>query len=706
MLRLEDNVTAISGVGPAKAKAFLKLGIESVRDLLFHVPRGYEDRSKVRTLAEGKDGAYSVFLLTVASAPHTVRLRSHMTLTKFRAFDESGSVEVVFFNQEYLKTVFFPGDEFRFCGRISRQGRVLTLSSPKYEKYDPLIPLPDIHPVYALTDGLSSNLLRRAISAALKEALPFVEDYLPEDIRLRNGLPTLSLALRALHEPEDLASVSAASKRLAFDELFLFSLGVRLSGEKHLARAVPPLLAPDKHVFFSRFPFTPTNAQVRACDEILADLTSGRLMNRILVGDVGCGKTLCAAFAAYVALYSKKQAAILAPTEILARQHYAELSSLFSALGYRSALLVGSTSAKEKREIYAALADGTIDCVIGTHALLNEKLTFSALGLIVTDEQHRFGVGQRAALREKCPDAHMLVMSATPIPRTLALVLYGDLSISRIDEMPKGRIPVATYVVGEDYRARLYAFMEKQAALGGQVYVVCPAIERKETLEEGAIDYSLFGAEDGRALKNATDVAKDIQSACPSLSVGCLHGKMKSKEKDEVMSAFAGGALNVLVSTTVIEVGVNVPNASLMVVEDADRFGLAQLHQLRGRVGRGKRESFCVLVSDAKGGTAQARLDTMRKTSDGFTVAEEDLKQRGPGDFLASADGGSIRQSGGLSFRFAALCQDDDLLQAASEEAERILSLTEAERAAFTKSNGPLLDEVHRLFRDTAQNIS
>ena len=707
MLRLEDSLTAISGIGPAKAKLFAKLGIHTVRDLLFHVPRGYEDRRHVRTLAEGQDGAYSVFLLTVASAPRVARLRSHMTLTKFRAFDESGSVEIVFFNQEYLKTTFSPGDEFRFCGRLSRQGKAYTLSSPKYEKYDPLIPLPDIHPIYALTEGLSSNLLRRAVSVAIKEALPYVEDYLPEDIRLRHGLPTLASALRALHEPSDPSSVDAASKRLAFDELLLFSLGIRLSGEKHLCRAVKPLATPRYEPFFSLFPYEPTGAQKRVCDEIVSDMTSGKLMNRILVGDVGCGKTLCAAFAAYTALSSKKQAAMLAPTEILARQHYADLSALFASLGYKAALLVGSSSAKEKREIYEGLENGSIHFVIGTHALLNEKITFSALGLIVTDEQHRFGVGQRAVLREKCPNAHMLVMSATPIPRTLALVLYGDLSISRIDEMPKGRRPVATYVVDEDYRARLYAFMEKQAALGGQIYVVCPAIERKEaTLEDGLIAYSLFDEDPPSALKNATDVASDIARCCPSLSVGCLHGKMKSKEKDEVMGAFARGEIDVLVSTTVIEVGVNVPNASLMVIEDADRFGLAQLHQLRGRVGRGTRESFCVLISNAKGGTARARLETMRKTADGFVVAEEDLKQRGPGDFLASADGASIRQSGGLSFRFAALCKDNDLLPQALEEAQRILSLTDREKDSFLKENEKLFIEVYRLFRDTAQNIS
>ncbi len=705
MLKLSDKIGTLSGIGPAKEKAFSRLGIHTVRDLLLHVPRGYEDRSRIRTLAEGKDGAPSTFLLTVGSVPHTVRLRSRMTLTKFRAFDGSGSVTVVFFNQDYLKNTFTLGDEFRFCGRLSLQGRAYQLSSPKFEKYDPLDPPPDIHPVYALTEGITGNLLRKCIAQAVREALSSLEDYLPESVRRKHIFPSLAQAIRALHEPENMENARAASRRLAFDDFFLFSLGVRLSKEKHLLRAVCPFPMPNEEAFFASFPYGPTGAQRRVCREIAEDMASGKLMNRILVGDVGCGKTLCAAFAAFAALGAGKQAVILAPTEILARQHFSDLSPLFAAFGYRTALLLGSSSAKEKREIYEEVAKGEIDLVIGTHALFNEKLIFSALGLIVADEQHRFGVAQRAILRERCPDAHMLLMSATPIPRTLALVLYGDLDISRIDEMPKGRRRVATYVVDEDYRERLYAFIEKQVSLGGQVYVVCPAIEAKEELEEGEIAYSLF-SEQGAPMKNATDVARDIQLACPSLSVGFLHGKMKSAEKDAVMSAFVEGKHNVLVSTTVIEVGVNVPNASLMIIEDADRFGLAQLHQLRGRVGRGTRESFCVLVSSAKGGTAKERLQTMRSTFDGFTIAEADLKLRGPGDFLASADGGSIRQSGGLAFRFASICSDGELLSLATEEAESLLSLPKGEKDAILKEGTPLFDEVSRLFGNRAENIS
>lgn len=708
MPQLDDSVKTLPGIGPAKEKAFARLGISTVRDLLFHIPRGYEDRSRIRLIADGRDGEMGCFLLTVGSMPRTARLPSRMTITKFRVFDESGSVEAVFFNQDFVKNIFSVGDVFRFCGKLSAQGRIYQLVSPKYEKYDPLDPPPDICPIYGLTDGISGNLMKKAIAAAM-DALAGLKDYLPEAIRKKHEMPTLSTALRTLHEPLNFEEARRASRRLAFDEFFLFSIGVSLAKKRQTERSVLPFAPPNEEKFFSLFPFAPTDAQKRVCREIAKDMTSGNLMNRILVGDVGCGKTFPAAFAVFAAISSGKQAALMVPTEILARQHYADLAPLFSALGYRTALLLGSSTVAQKREIYASLAkkeDDRIDLVIGTHALLNEKLQFSDLGLTIVDEQHRFGVTQRAALRRKCPDAHMLVMSATPIPRTLALVLYGDLDISRIDEMPKGRQRVSTYVVDSGYRARLQAFIRKQAALGGQVYVVCPAIEpSEEVLDEGEIAYSLF-KEEAPALRNAAEVTEELRAVCPDLRIGFLHGKMRAEEKDETMRAFADGACDVLVSTTVIEVGINVPNATLMIVEDADRFGLAQLHQLRGRVGRGAKESFCVLVSDAKGEEARARLDTMRTVYDGFRVAEEDLKQRGPGDFIASADASAVRQSGGLSFRFASLCEDSDLLAAAAEDAKAILALTGEEKRRFEQEEAALFEEIKRVFSAQIGQIS
>ena len=425
-------------------------------------------------------------------------------------------------------------------------------------------------------------------------------------------------------------------------------------------------------------------------------------MNRILVGDVGCGKTVCAAYAAYAVLLGGGQTALMAPTEILARQHYGDLAPLFEALGFSSALLIGSTPKKEKERIYAALADGSLSFVIGTHALLNEKISFRELGLVITDEQHRFGVAQRAALREKCRGAHLLVMSATPIPRTLALVLYGDLAISRIDEMPKGRQKVKTFAVDESYRERLYGFIRKQVGEGSQVYVVCPAIEQKPSEEENA-DLSLYEAP---PMKTVAEVKEKMAQALPELSIGYLHGKMKAAEKAAVMDAFVRGEISVLVSTTVIEVGVNVPNATLMVVEDAERFGLAALHQLRGRVGRGKKESFCVLISSTESTEGKRRLLTMQTTHDGYAVAEEDLKMRGPGDFLAASSGESVRQSGGISFRFASLCRDTGLLSAATEETAHILALDGEQAKTYREENAYLFAELDARFAESRNLLS
>ena len=425
-------------------------------------------------------------------------------------------------------------------------------------------------------------------------------------------------------------------------------------------------------------------------------------MNRILVGDVGCGKTVCAAYAAYAVMVGHGQTALMAPTEILARQHYEDLAPLFEALGYKTALLLGSTPKRERERIYTELRAGEISLLIGTHALLSDKLEFQTLGLIITDEQHRFGVAQRAALRERYAGAHLLVMSATPIPRTLALVLYGDLAISRIDEMPKGRQRVKTYAVDESYRERLYAFIEKQVAAGGQVYVVCPAIEAAPPEEEAA-DLSLYAPPPMKTVKEVTERMRD---ALPHLSLGYLHGKMKAEEKATVMSAFVRGEISVLVSTTVIEVGVNVPNATLMIVEDADRFGLAALHQLRGRVGRGQKESFCVLVSGTESEEGKRRLATMQTTYDGYAVAEEDLRMRGPGDFLASASGEGVRQSGGMSFRFAALSRDTALLSAAAEESGRIAAMPEGELFAFREEHPALFSELDARFSESRNLLS
>lgn len=701
-ITLLSPVSALRGIGPVKEKALARLGIFTVRDLLFHIPHGFEDRRRVLTLAEGTDGAPATFILTVGTEPKTARIRAHMTLTKFRVFDESGTAEVVFFNQEYLKNTFHTGDVFRFTGKLSPQKRIYSLTSPAFERVEEGVPLPDLYPVYSLTEGISMAQMRKLIADALAEVRHELSDHLPEDIRQKYRFPTLATALDSLHTPTDEERMRASLRRFAFEDFFLFSLGMAHSkrmSESASAHAYP---LPDPKPFLEKLSFSLTDAQKRVITEITESLAKNVPMNRILVGDVGCGKTVCAAYAAYAVAKGGGQCAVMAPTEILARQHFGDLSSLFASLGFRTALLLGSTPKKERERIFAGVASGEISLVIGTHALLNDKLSFSSLGLVITDEQHRFGVMQRAHLRERYSDAHLLVMSATPIPRTLALVLYGDLAISRIDEMPKGRQRVRTYAVDESYRARLYAFIEKQVKAGGQVYVVCPAITKKPSEEENA-DVSLYAPP---PMKTVDEVTSRMAEALPDLRIGYLHGKMKPKEKADIMDAFVRGDISVLVSTTVIEVGVNVPNATLMVVEDADRFGLAALHQLRGRVGRGVKESFCVLISETKSEEGRRRLATMQTTYDGYAVAEEDLKMRGPGDFLASASSDGVRQSGGMSFRFASLCHDSDLLSAASAETARLMAMSDEEAADYRTQNPALFAEIDARFKDTRNLLS
>ncbi len=681
-VELTSPVTLLSGVGPVKAAAYERLGIFTLGDLLQHYPRAYENRGDVRLLCHAPTEGKCALILTVASEGRVVRLRSRKSFLKFRAFDDSGMCEMVFFNQDYLKSQFPVGSMFRFWGHVEKKGKNYTMSSPAFEPWTPHAALPPYTPVYPLTDGLSQKQIAKDIQAALLLLATACPDPIPAPIRARRGLCTKGFAMEHIHTPGDRDSLLAARRRLVFEEFFFFSLGATLSRSGMRRHTAPVCKKSDPDLLYSRLPFALTGAQIRAIEEIRRDMAGETPMSRILVGDVGCGKTVCAAAAMLFALQNGRQAALMAPTEILARQHYADLAPLFASMGYRCELLIGATSAAEKRRIREGLShpdpQRRIGLVIGTHALLSNGVEFACPGLVVTDEQHRFGARQRAALSEKNAHSHLLVMSATPIPRTLSLVLWGDLSISKIDEMPPGRRRVDTYVVGESYRTRLHAFMEKQVAEGGQVYVVCPAIEEEE--KEGG-EWDLYDIlEDAPApieekppLKTAVGYAKELQAALPRCRVSFLHGKMKSGEKDAVMAAFAAGEIDILVSTTVIEVGVNVPNASLMIVENAERFGLSQLHQLRGRVGRGSRRSYCVLVSDAKAPATRARLEVMHTTYDGYAIAEQDLVARGPGDFLASHKEGNVRQSGGLSFRLANAAEDTALLTRAAEDARELL---------------------------------
>lgn len=709
----------LPGVGEKRAGQLARLGLHTVSDLLFHFPRAYENRGDVVSLAGTQEparaGARQAVILTVSTAPRRSRLKNRMTLLKFRAFDDSGTCEVAFFNQDYLADSFPIGAVFRFFGRVERTGRGFSLTNPAFEPYTEGSALPPLFPVYPLTEGLSNKL----ISGLIRQAMPAIarmEDPLPEDIREREGLCTLAFALRTVHCPPDFPSLHTAKTRLAFDEFFRFALGLGMQGGGARVGGAPVCCVSEETFagFRALLPYELTAAQERTIAEIRHDMASGTAMNRMLVGDVGCGKTVCAAAAVYVAVRSGRQAAIMAPTGILAAQHAAELIPLFARIGIRGELLTGATTAARKRKIRAALADpdpaARLDFVIGTQALLSAGVDFAAPALVVTDEQHRFGVNQRAALSDKNRHAHLLCMSATPIPRSLALVLYGDLDVSRIDQMPPGRQRVDTFVVDESYRARLDAFIRKNVAAGGQVYIVCPAVEQAEGAEEadeaGLIPLTAdFAAATPPAptlppLRAAVQYAAELAERLPDLRIGFVHGRMKQAEKDGIMQAFTAGEVQVLVSTTVIEVGVNVPNACLMIVENAERFGLSQLHQLRGRVGRGNRKSYCILVRAGGGDAARARLEVMRTTYDGFRIAEQDLAQRGPGDFLAPAAGGSIRQSGG--FRLAEGWNDAGLMDRAFGDARALLAsdptlgehplLRDAVRRGFDVGAGDILN--------------
>lgn len=698
---LTSPITSLSGVGRARAEAYARMGVVTLEDLLYHIPRAYENRGDIRKLSDIQNGdGKTALVLTVATEPRCARLPRRLSLLKFRAYDESAAAEITFFNQDYLRGKFVLGTTWRFYGAVEVHGKGsrYRMTSPAYEPWEEGR-LPDFTAVYPLSEGLTQKQLAQNVAEAMRLCATSITDPLPEEIRCELGLPTLGFALRAIHLPESYVALAAAKRRLIFDELFYFSLG--LAGrKKHERERGAPICAKQNITPLLRLlPYELTGAQKRTISEIAADMKRDIPMERIVVGDVGCGKTVVAAAAMLIAVMSGHQAALMAPTEILARQHYAELAPMLSSLGITVSLLTGSATATEKRRIRESLvnpsAELRTDIVIGTHALISEGVEFADLALAVTDEQHRFGVAQRATLASGGAHVHVLAMSATPIPRSLALTLYGDLDVSKIDEMPPGRQKVDTFAVNESYRERINAFIEKTVAEGGQVYIVCPSIEESEAPDSGEVgieDIEDDGFEVKPPLKAATVYAEELRCALPSLRISLVHGKMKPGEKDAVMRAFADGEGDVLVSTTVIEVGVNVPNASLMIVENAERFGLSQLHQLRGRVGRGTRRSYCILVSDSRSENARRRLAVLTKTQNGFDIAEEDLALRGPGDFFGKR-GEGVRQSGGVRFRFADLCGDAGLLASATEAAAKLL------RADPELSEHPLLRaEIEKMF--------
>ena len=646
MAKLTDPITILKGIGPTKAKQFAALNIFTLEDLICHFPRAYEDRTKLIPIEKLEPDVPACFKAMVMNSPRTAHIRKGLDITKVQVADHSARLTLTFFNQKFTAEQLQYGREYIFYGAVSGDFIGYNMTSPVFEAVDST-PLTTrrVLPIYPLTAGLSNASVLKAVRQALAICDP-PQEILPAAIREEYGILPADRAYAAIHEPASMEEAEMAKKRLIFEEFFVFSAGLSLMRAARATKTVPAYKNLDLSGFYKALPFTLTNAQNRAISEIASDLQRGAPMNRLVQGDVGSGKTMVAAGAAYLAIKNGHQAALMAPTEILAEQHYHSLSKLLSGLGLRVSLLTGSMTPKQKKLIREQISAQDTDLIIGTHALVSDSTVFGDLGLVITDEQHRFGVGQRSKLAGKGADPHLLVMSATPIPRTLALLMYGDLEVSILDELPPGREPVETFLVNESYRARLNGFIRKQVAEGHQCFVVCPAVEENEALN----------------LKAAEAWAETLQKTVfPDLRVGLLHGQMKGSEKEAIMADFAAGKADVLVATTVIEVGVDVPNATLMVIEDADRFGLSQLHQLRGRVGRGKAKSYCILTSHNKNPDTLQRMKALCKTTDGFKIAEEDLRLRGPGDFFGS------RQSGLPVFRVANLSCDLQTLKAAQQ---------------------------------------
>lgn len=674
MLKPTATVQYLKGVGEKRAQAYTRLGVETIDDLLRHFPRDYIDLQNPYLVMEAPLGETCAIKARLLYKSGEQRIRKGLSIFKLRAEDETGELEITIFNAVYLVRSLEVDQEYIFYGKLDGNLLRREMSAPQIYPADETAP---ILPIYAQTAGIQTTLIRRNIQQILDEMQPLIDPIL-EPYRLQYNIGEINSCFRQIHFPTSMAAAKFARERFIFEEFLTLSCAFAQLRAEKAQHPIPPMKAQDLSAFYQSLPFVLTGAQQRCIKEALKDMQSGAPMNRLIQGDVGSGKTVVAAACIYFAYQNKAQSALMVPTEILAEQHFQTLSDLLSPLGMRCALLTGSTKAAERREILAALKDGTLDLCIGTHALLTDTVEFENLELVITDEQHRFGVSQRAKLSQKSEDSHVLVMSATPIPRTLSLIIYGDLSVSIIDELPPGRKPVDTLVIDSGKRARALGFVRDHVDAGRQAYIVCPLIEA------GEID---------QGLQPAVDYAEQIsENELKGYNVGLLHGRMKAAEKEKVMRDFKNGDIQVLVSTTVVEVGVDVPNATIMFIENAERFGLSQLHQLRGRVGRGEHKSWCILVSDSKGELARQRLQAMRSIEDGFKLAEYDLSLRGPGDFFG------FRQHGLPTLKVANFSENMSTLLEAQECAEDILKkdplLELAEHAALKNQVDAMLHAV------------
>ena len=648
-------IHSLKGIGEKTGKLFEKLGIFTIDDLLTYYPRAYDAYEAPVPIGQLKEQTVMAVESVLVKSADLLRL-NHMQIVSVQLRDLTGSLQVTWFNMPYMRANLKSGETYVFRGRVVKKRGRLVMEQPEVfspEAYEAVVH--SMQPVYGQTRGLSNKTIVRAEQQAL-EVRKMEREYMPAGLRRKYELAGINYALEHIHFPADQTELLFARKRLVFDEFFMFLVGVRRLKEHREDKRSAYTMERAREVsgLKAKLPYALTGAQERALEEVYRDMESGLVMNRLIQGDVGSGKTIIAILALLQAAYNGYQGALMVPTEVLARQHLESMTALFEEQGISKVpvLVTGSMTAKEKRLAYEKIANHEADIIIGTHALIQEKVIYDNLALVITDEQHRFGVGQREMLSGKGNEPHVLVMSATPIPRTLAIIIYGDLDISVIDELPAGRQSIKNCVVDAGYRPKAYSFIQKQVEEGHQAYVICPMVEASEMIEA----------------ENVLDYAKTLRKELPpSIVVEHLHGKMKAKEKNAVMERFAAGEIHVLVSTTVIEVGVNVPNATVMMIENAERFGLAQLHQLRGRVGRGKAQSYCIMVNCSHDESTGERLDILNRSNDGFYIASEDLKLRGPGDIFG------MRQSGDMEFKLADIFTDANILKRVSEEVNDLL---------------------------------
>lgn len=675
MLTASTDIRFLKGVGEKRAELLQKKGIDTVGALLRFYPRAYLDWQNITPVSECPEGENVCVRAEITSPVKTVNIRRGMTLYKFAAADDSGVIEVTLFNRKYLAENLRQGRSYLFYGKLGYGITLRQMSSPEIMPTEYM----GIEPVYAATEGLSSKTIEKIMKNALVCA-DGMADVIPQGIREKNGLCDFKTALKSIHFPLERQALESAKRRLVFEELFVLQTGLLFLKRRRRALAGCTVKNNLLEEFKKTLSFKLTGAQERVINECLTDMMSPRPMNRLIQGDVGSGKTAVAAALMYISAGNGFQSALMAPTELLAEQHFKTLCKITENSGIKCALLTGSLTKKQKDEVKAGLKSGEIKVAVGTHALLTDDVEFENLGLVVTDEQHRFGVGQRGRLSSKGNNPHTLVMSATPIPRTLGLIIYGDLDISIIDEYPAGRQKIATYCVDSSYNARVYNYIKKFIAEGRQAYIVCPLVDENEAL----------------GIKSASEYYMELsENQFKGYTVGLLHGKMKPKDKENVMRRFAAGEIQLLISTTVIEVGIDVPNAALMVIENAERFGLSQLHQLRGRIGRGEYSSACILISDVKSGDTRRRLDVIKNNTDGFKIADEDLKLRGPGDFLGS------RQHGLPDMKIADIFADRETLHLAGKEAEELIK---RDPTLHDPENAGLRDEIAALFSRLNRN--